>query len=171
MPQIQDWIRLYSSTNRRVRLRAAQGLLKRADEAPLDLLIDILVNWHDEGLGASAEHALLQRRDVDLVPRMIDVLRSPDYFARAVACKVLGRSGDKTATPFLMRLVVDDPHGFVRRGAGFGLAFLKDRSVLDELRGLHKRHREGDLVTRLALEDALKGLEDGAAQHETHGDG
>lgn len=63
MPRIQDWIRMYSSTNRDVRLRAANGLLARSKDIPLDLLIDILLDCSHEGLGSKTEKGLLNRSD------------------------------------------------------------------------------------------------------------
>jgi len=157
MPNIQDWIRMYSSTNRDVRLRAAKGLLGRSEDAPLDLLIDILMNLSHEGLGANTERALLERNDPELVPRMIGLLESHDDFVRQVACTVLGRSRDVTATPHLLRMV-DDSNVMVRRAAGFGLAFLKDRSALEEVTRLHDRRRDDDIDVVMALECAMKSL-------------
>ncbi len=82
MPTIQEWLRMYASTRREVRVSAAHGLLDRANEASLDTLIDILENLSWEGLGAKTEKALLKGRDVDLVARMIALLVSTDGFVR-----------------------------------------------------------------------------------------
>lgn len=148
---------MYSSTNRDVRLRAAKGLVGRSKDAPLDLLIDILLNLSHEGLGAKTQEALLNRSDPELVPRMIGLLESHDDFVREVACTVLGRSRDVTATPHLLHMV-DDSNMMVRRAAGFGLAFLKDRSALKDVTKLHNRHRDDDTNVVMALECAMKSL-------------
>jgi|SRR5665213_739596 len=157
MPNIQEWLRLYSSQNRQVKLRAAHGLLHRAEEAPLGLLVEILETLSREGLGAYAERALLKRRDAEVPPKMIVLLESKDHFAREVACNVLGHFGDRTATPHLLRMI-DDPHIMVRRAAGFGLAFLKDPSSLPELKDQYGRHRDDDSNVVMALKCALQSL-------------
>ena len=157
MPTTEDWIRLYSNDNHQIRLRAAQALLERPRDVPLEILIDILVSLSWEGLGAKTEKALLLRKDPELVGRMIELLRSEHAFVRQVACTVLGRSEDKAATPYLLRMI-DDSNAMVRRAAGFGLAFLKDRSALQELRHKYEQHRSDDLNVVMALECALKSL-------------
>ena len=161
MPQIQDWIHLYSSKNPGVRHRGGEGLLRRPDEAPLNVLIDILTTLSSEGLGAQAEKALLRRRDDSLVPRMIVLLDSKDDFVREVACNVLGRSGGKLAAPHLLRML-DDPRMMVRRAAGFGLAFLKDSTSLPALRQRMERHKHDDTNVVAALQCALSSLEGNA---------
>ena len=157
MPQIEDWVRMYSSTTPSLRLRAAHGLLERGHEIQLELLIDILVNLAHEGLGAKAESALLNRQDSELPERMIELLESSDDFVREVACTVLGRSGDTIATPHLLRMV-KDRHMMVRRAAGFGLAHLKDRSALTQLHKLYDQHRNDDSNVVMAFQCALENL-------------
>ncbi|MEZ6032340.1 MAG: HEAT repeat domain-containing protein [Planctomycetaceae bacterium] len=168
MPDIHDWIRMYASQNRVVRFRAAQGLLDRANDIPLNLLVDILQNWSHEGLGAKAERSLLNRRDADLVPKMVSLLASADSFVQEVACGVLGHSGDYSATEHLLQMV-DDPDMMVRRAAGFALAYLNDRSALPYLKSLYERHRNDDSNVVMALQCALKTL--GESQLEKGEDG
>lgn len=157
MPTIGNWMDMYGSPNVDIRLRAAKAILDRADEVPLDTLIDILIHLSYFGLGSKVEKGLLCRRDPDLPMKMIELLDSKDNFVREVACNVLGRFGDTMATPHLLRMI-EDPIMMVRRAAGFGLAFLKDRSALEELRQLYHRHRDDDSNVRMALECALKTL-------------
>lgn len=157
MPELKEWIRLYSSEDRSIRLRAATGLLGRSSEVPLDLLIDILLNLHDQGLGAKAEKALLKRHDPEIVPRMIALLNSPSSFVREVACNVLGRTGDKTTSKQLLRMV-DDPQMMVRRAAALALECVNDRSVLSELTAMYERHKVDDPNVILALEMALQAI-------------
>lgn len=157
MPEIEDWIRMYSSKNRRIRLRAAEGLLRRADEVSLDLLIDILLSHFNEGLGVHIEKALLKCRDAQLVPSMIALLRSQHRDIRAVACDVLGHAGDKTATQHLLQML-DDSDMWVRREAGFALAFLKDRSCLQQLQQKYEDHRKDDTNVVMALQCALDNI-------------
>jgi HEAT repeat protein len=157
MPNIQEWVGMYSSQNREVKLRAAQGLLQRAEESPLEILVEILETLSWEGLGANAERALLKRREPEVAPKMIALLASKDHFVREVACNVLGHFGDRTATPHLLRMI-DDPHMVVRRAAGFGLAFLNDPSSLTELKKKYECHRDDDSNVVMALQCALQTL-------------
>ena len=126
-------------------------------DVPLDLLIEIFDTLSWEGLGAKAEKALLERRDVEVVSKMIARLGSTDHFVREAACTVLGHFGDKTATPYLLRMI-DDPNMMVRRAAGFGLAFLKDPASLPELKEHYERHRNDDANVVMALQCALQSL-------------
>ena len=157
MPTIQDWLRLYSSENPEIKHRAANVLLDRFVEVPFDVLIDILetLSWH--GLGAKAQETLLQRRDKEVVPKMIALLDSRDNFVREVACSVLGHFGDKAGTPHLLRMI-DDSDMMVRRAAGFGLAFLKDPASRDQLEVQLERHRNDDSNVVMALQCALQSL-------------
>jgi HEAT repeat protein len=157
MPNIQEWIQLYSSKNREVKLRAAQGILERAEQAPLALLIEILETLSHEGLGAKAERALLKRSDAELVPQMISLLDASDGFVREAACNILGRFGDKAAVSHLLRMI-DDPVMMVRRAAGFSLSFLKDPSSLPELRAKHEEHRDDDSNVLMAIKCAFQSL-------------
>jgi HEAT repeat protein len=110
-----------------------------------------------DGLGAEIERVLLSRRDADLAARMIPLLESKDHFVREVACNVLGHSGNRTATPHLLRMI-DDSHVMVRRAAGFGLAALKDPQSLAELKRQYARHHQDDRNVIVALQRALNSL-------------
>lgn len=46
----------------------------------------------------------------------------------------------------------------VRRAAAFGLAFLKDRSALEEVKKLHNRHSDDDMNVVRAVESAIESL-------------
>jgi HEAT repeat protein len=148
---------MYSSGNPEVKLRAARGLVQRGDETPLELLVDILETLSRDGLGAETERALSKRKDRELVARMIPLLESKDHFVREVACNVLGHSGDRAATPHLLRMI-DDTHSMVRRAAGFALAFLKDPQSLPELKRQYARHRQDNPNVVAALRCALQSL-------------
>ena len=82
MPTINDWVRMYSSNNRTIRLRAAKTLLDRYEESPLPILIDILIHLSHEGLGQKAMKSLSNRADEQLVSEMIALLRSDDPWLR-----------------------------------------------------------------------------------------
>jgi len=157
VPTIDDWIQLFKSKNRSVRIRAAKGILERSHEAPLSILIEILVSFSYEGLGAKTEQALIDRSDRELVSPMIELLSSADPWLREAACRILGHSGNTVATAHLLRML-DDPHVMVRRAAGFGLAYLKDQASLEQLRKLYERHKQDDINVVMALQCALKSL-------------
>ena len=157
MPSIQDWVSMYASGHPEVKLRAARGLVQRGQETPLELLVEILETLNRDGLGAETERVLLQRQDPELAAKMIRLLESEDHFVREVACNVLGHSGDKAATPHLLRMI-DDPHIMVRRAAGFGLAFLKDPQSVAELKRQYARHRDDDINVIMALQCAIQSL-------------
>lgn len=159
MPTVDDWVRLYSSDNRTIRLRAAKGLLERCDEAPLSVLIDILIHLSHEGLGQKAMTSLSKRTDHELVSEMIELLRSDDPWLREAACEILGHTGNTVGTQHLLRML-DDPHVMVRRAAGFGLASLNDPSSIDEVRSQYERHKTDDINVVWAIKCALKSLGD-----------
>jgi HEAT repeat protein len=151
---VDEWLRFLPSANPTVRYRAAEGILRHGDTVPLPVLLEILDELHDHGLGAEIERVLRIRRDPELVAEMIRRLRSPSQFVREVACGVLGGLGDRSATPHLLA-ALDDPAMMVRRAAGFGLAFLADPAcgpaVLQHYQG-----RAEDSNVRMALESALQ---------------
>ena len=157
MPNIDDWIRTFSSTKRKIRVRAANVLLDRAAFVPLDVLIAILKEFSSEGLGARTEKALSQCRDPERVSSVIELLETKDSFVRQVACAVLGQFGDRRATPHLLRML-DDPEMMVRRAAGFALAVLKDPSCVSELREQYDRHQNDNTNVLMAIQCALKSL-------------
>jgi HEAT repeat protein len=148
---------MYSSANPEIKIRAARVLVQRGSEIPLRLLVEILETLSREGLGADTERALLKRQDTELVVVMIRLLDSKDHFVREVACKVLGHSGNRAATPHLLRMI-DDPHIMVRRAAGFGLAFLEDPQSLVELKRQYARRQQDDPNVVMALRCALESL-------------
>src|SRR5213079_3369319 len=95
--------------------------------------------------------ALVKRKDKELAQAMIELLDSDDVWLREAGCRILGHTGDTDATKHLLRLL-DDPHPMVRRAAGFGLAFLKDPSSLEQVRLQYQNHREDDTNVVWALE-------------------
>jgi HEAT repeat protein len=150
---------LYQSSNPEIRLRAAIVLLDRGTETSLPLLLEILDTLHDHGLGAKTEKVLLKRRDPELVAEMIARLHSPLTFVREVACKVLGHCelDDVAITSHLLRML-DDPQMWVRRAAGFALAYRKDKRCLDVLLQRHARAADDDINVIWAIECALQEL-------------
>lgn len=153
---MDEWLRLFQSHNPTVRTRAAQGMLEYGESIPLAVLLKILDELHDSGLGAATERVFRTRRNPELVPEMILRLRSPSQFVREVACGVLGSMGDPAATPHLLA-ALDDTALMVRRAAGFGLATLRDPSSGPAvLRHYEGRAEEGNV--RMALECALEAL-------------
>lgn len=155
-PDLNQWLTLFHSTNVDIRVRSATALIARPD-VPLTVLLEILDTLSDHGLGASTEKALIKRTDVGLLGAMIARLDSPDPFIREVACNVLGRSGDSTATRHLLRMI-DDPHIMVRRAAGFALSWLEDPSAIAELKRQFAARQNDDINVVWALETALKSL-------------
>ena len=164
MTAISKWIKLYNSPNEAIRIRAGEGLLRRGSELSLKLLLGILDNLGDKGLGGKAEKLLLERTDPELTDEMIVRLQSEDVFIREVACGVLGKSGDRKATAHLVR-TLSDPHIMVRRAAGFALAELKDPASVSGLMRQYKQSAKDDLNVRFALECALEELKVEFARH------
>lgn len=153
---MDEWLRLFGSANPAVRHRAATALVGRGDAVPLPVLLTILDELHDRGLGAATLRALRARRDPELVPEMIRRVGSPAPFVREVACGVLGGLGDRAATPHLIT-ALDDPAAGVRRAAGFGLASLADPDAGPALLD-HYVGRADNINVRMALECALQAL-------------
>jgi HEAT repeat protein len=157
-PTLENWLKLYDSPNREVRIRAAGHLLNGyAAEMPVDVLLEILDTLSHEGLGADAQKVLLARQGSSVFDAMVARLQFPDRFIRETACTVLGRSGNTAATPYLLS-ALSDPVMMVRRAAGFGLAFLRDPNSVPELLRHYAAARHDDINVRFALEAALKEL-------------
>jgi HEAT repeat protein len=153
---VDEWLRLFRSSNPTVRHRAAEGLLRRGAAVSLPVLLEILDELHDHGLGAATEQVLRARRDPELLAEMVRRLRSPSQFVREVACGVIGGLGDRSATPHLVA-ALDDPALMVRRAAGFGLAFLADPACGPAVLR-HYQGRAEDINVRMALESALQAV-------------
>lgn len=137
--------------------RAAAALIRRSDETPLNILLDILDNLYNKGFGGLVERSLQNRSDPELAQEMIARLSSPDDYIREVACTVLGHSGNLAATGHLLRMI-DDPHPRVRRAAVFAVGTLKDYDAIPALeRQLSKRENDAINVV-IALEWTLRDL-------------
>ncbi len=159
-----DIIRLFRSDNDTVRFRAASLMLRRPTEIPLEVMLEILDDLHDRGLGVDTERVLLEIDNSELVPAMIARLSAPESFLRQVACTVLGRKGDSRDTPHLLA-ALDDPILRVRRAAGFALAALKDPSSKAALLDRYRRAKNDDINVRMAIECALDALDVTYSRH------
>ena len=157
MNRLYEWLKLYNSPNRIVKIRAARGLLMNGGAIPLTVLLSVFDTLSNEGLGAAAEEALKLHSDPELVPEMIARLKSPDDFIREASCSILGEAGDRRATSYLLDML-NDPHVMVRRAAGFALASLKDPASIPELKRQAVLRRSDDINVRLAIDCALKEL-------------
>jgi len=165
MPQgIERWLKLFGSSNAVVRTRAAAAMLDQSDDVPLPVLLEILDDHHDKGLGAKTERVLLERRDPDLLPEMINRLRSPSPFVRETASWVLRELKDRSATPHLLS-VLDDKSVMVRTAAAAALAAIADPSSGPTLLQHYQGRRE-NINVRWALENALDAL---GIQYERRG--
>ena len=118
-------IKLFRSQNRAIRIRAAKVLMHRWRDVPLNIILEILDDLHNRGLGAGVERILLKREDPELVDAMVSRLRSPAPFVRETACKVLGRKGGRKITGVRLAALVDQSV-MVRRAAGLALADISD---------------------------------------------
>lgn len=157
MPQIESWLKLYSSDRLDIRICAANHILEHADEVSLDVLVDILKSLAHQGLGAKVQQILLKSRDSDIVGRMIGLLDSQEDFIRETACKSLGLSNDYSVIPHLLRMI-DDPKMTVRRAAVLALASLKDETAIPILRKQLHEHRDDDTSVVTAIQSALRTL-------------
>jgi HEAT repeat protein len=99
--------KLFRSRNRAIRVRAAKVLMNCWRDVPLSIILEILDDAHNEGLGAGAERILLRREDPELVEAMVSRLRSAGPFVREFACKVLGHKGDRKVTGVLLAALQD----------------------------------------------------------------
>lgn len=152
----KNWLRLYRSNDAAVRTRAAGGLLRLGNEVPLQVVLSILDNLSDKGLGAAVERALKLRRDETLAAEMISRLNSSNQFIRQIACEVLGALGDRTATDHLLG-ILSDPYLMVRRAAAFALGSLDNPTSISELKKQYILQK-GDPNMELAIGLALKKL-------------
>ena len=59
-------MKLFRSRNRAIRVRAAKVLMNRWREVPLGIILEILDDLHNDGLGAGAERILLRRDDSEM---------------------------------------------------------------------------------------------------------
>jgi HEAT repeat protein len=145
---------LFRSRDQAIRVRAAKVLLDRECDVPLDIMLEILDELHNHGLGAGVERTLLRREDPELVNAMVSRLRSPAPFVREVACKVLGNKGGYEVTSLLLAALADQSM-MVRRAAGFALANVGDPSSIPQLLERYRASTNDDINVRAALECAL----------------
>lgn len=157
MKTVEQWLKLYASENSSVKIRAAEGLLKRSDEVSLSVLLNILDNASDNGLAAETERVLKRRSDEELGQEMIARLKSPNNFIREVACGVLGSLRERSATRHLLQLL-NDPYLMVRRAAALALRELKDPASVPELKRQYALQKS-DLNMELAIGSALRELD------------
>lgn len=120
----------------------------------MSILLEILDDLHNHGLGAGVERILLRREDPELVDAMIGRLQLPAPFVREVACKVLGHKRGRRVTDALVAALVDQSM-MVRRAAGFALANVKDPSSIPQLLERYRAAANDDINVRAALECAL----------------
>jgi len=153
---LDKWLRLYRSHTAFIKVRAAYALVN-CSNTPLPILLDILDNLSQRGLGAATEKALLKRRDAAIVGEMLARLNSTEPFLREVACRVLGHTKNPAATSHLLRMI-DDSHVMVRRAAGFALGELEDSSARPELERQLTVHENDDPNVLFALQSALRSL-------------
>jgi hypothetical protein len=156
-------IDLFRSQNQAIRVRAAKVLMDCGD-APLSIILEILDDLHNHGLGAGVERILLVREDPELLDAMVGRLRSPAPFVREVACKVLGHKGDRKVTGALLAALTDQSM-MVRRAAGFALANLSDPSSIPQLLESYRASANDDINVRAALECALDQMGADYAKH------
>ena len=161
---IDQALELFKSKHRKVRVRAAKLLVGNYQEVPLSVLLKILDDFHEDGLGAGVELALLKRADPEMTNAMVLRLRSPATFVREVACKILGkRGGPKVASALLVAL--EDKNPAVRHEAGFALADLADPCSAPQLLKLYRASAKDDINVRCAMECALDKLGVKYAKH------
>jgi HEAT repeat protein len=116
--EIKELIKFYKSDNEVIRIRAARLLVKRGDEVPLQILLDIFDNLSLKGLGLpKIEKNLKERKDPQLVYEMIDRLRSEESYIRESACGILGELQDNVATAHLLKMILvgSEKNGIPRR--------------------------------------------------------
>src|SRR5262245_39538502 len=120
MPELNEWMKLFRSTNPIVRKRALEALLKR-DEPELCLFVlSVFAEYYCQGFGAALERWLSAHKCPGAVDAMIPLLKHKDPDIREGACMVLRNLGDRKATWPLVH-ALSDKHQRVRRGAAFAL--------------------------------------------------
>jgi HEAT repeats len=159
-------IKLFRSQNRAIRIRAAKVLIHRWRDVPLTIILEILDDLHNHGLGAAVERILLKRKDPELVDAMVSRLQSPAPFVREVACTVLGHKGGRNVTDVLLS-ALDDPALMVRRAAGLALADIRDPSSIPRLLQCYRTSANDNINVRAAMECALDQM---GAVYTKHGD-
>jgi hypothetical protein len=156
-------IKLFRSQNRAIRVRAAKVLLNRWRDVPLNIILEILDDLYNQGLGAGVQSILLKREDPELVEAMLSRLQSPAPFVRETACTVLGQKGGRKVTGVLLA-ALGDQSMMVRRAAGIALAYVGDPSSIPQLLERYRASANDDINVRTALERALDEM--GAAYTE-----
>jgi len=132
--------------------------------APLPVLLEILDDMAEDGLGGPVLRVLRRRRDPELLREMVARVGSSSWFIRDVSCAVLGELKDRRATPVLL-IALHDRELMVRRTAAFALAFIKDPESEAEVRRTYAGARTDNINFRMALECALDEL---GATYERH---
>ncbi|MGI8607802.1 MAG: HEAT repeat domain-containing protein [Candidatus Dormibacteria bacterium] len=155
MPNDDDWLEMYRSTNPTVRLRAARGLVERGATAPRPTLLEILDTLYGAGLGAATEKVLLKRRDPEPIGEMLHRLHSPHRFVREVAVAVLAKAGGAEAARGLVEALSDEV-GWVRRAAAFRLAQIAEPATEGALRQAAARPENQTANIKMGFDVALR---------------
>lgn len=122
---------LLGEPRKAARLAAYRGLGRMRDRRALPALVarvdDPSLDAEEKALAARALAAVLDGRDIDLVPSLLRLVRAEDRFLRAAAVAGLVRIGNLPAREAVMR-AIDDPDSFVREGAARSLAARGDQT-------------------------------------------
>jgi HEAT repeat protein len=151
MPNIENWLKLYSSKNLEIKRRAGKELVKRED-TPVKILLDIFKNLYTEGLGFPVIKRLSQIKTNFVFKQVIKFTNLENPWKRVGACEILGELGNLKATKELKRLVINDEHKMVRRAALFALGNLKPPSLKNEIYKITKEALKDDINVKMAAE-------------------
>jgi len=127
---MSEWLSLYESDNRPIRVRAARGLLRyHGRDVPLSTLVDILDHLCGEGLGAATERVLVDHPNDAVVDVLIETAAN---LVRPLhprgRCRVVPEHPRPDVSQALVA-ALDDADWWIRTAA-FALAHLRDPTTL-----------------------------------------
>jgi HEAT repeat protein len=157
MPELNEWMKLFRSTNPIVRKRALEAILKRDEPELCPFVLSVFIEYYCQGFGVALERWLSAHKCPGAVDAMIPLLKHKEPYLREAACRILGSLGDRKATWPLVD-ALSDRRTWVRREAAFALASLCDPESADAIKARYAKSRKDDINVRAALECALQEL-------------
>jgi len=157
MPELNEWMKLFRSTNPIVRKRALEAILKRDEPELCSFVLSVFVEYYCQGFGAALERWLTTHKCPGTVEAMISALKQKDPLIREGACIVLGSIGDRKATWPLVHALSDRKMP-VRRQAAYALVQIGDPDSANAIKTRYAKSRKDDINVRFALECALRKL-------------
>ncbi len=95
-------------------------------------LIQMMVHHRRSNVHRAALHAISLHRDVGAKSDLLDILNAGELAERRIAAEALGRIGDKSAIPFLLKAAGDADDRFLEHSIIYALIELQDKEAIEK---------------------------------------